>query len=127
MGRVQVFPRQARSILTRTGGYLEGFTHTLQPYVGCGFSCLYCYVRELMVQRANRHRLPWSHWLEPKLNAPELLGPTLQFDRRPTLLAAGQLVGTEGYTAAVAGGWLAGTNAARLAAEIISARATSSW
>ncbi|PSR15699.1 methylenetetrahydrofolate--tRNA-(uracil(54)-C(5))-methyltransferase (FADH(2)-oxidizing) TrmFO, partial [filamentous cyanobacterium CCP3] len=32
-----------------------------------------------------------------------------------TLLAAGQLVGTEGYTAAVAGGWLAGTNAARLA------------
>jgi methylenetetrahydrofolate--tRNA-(uracil-5-)-methyltransferase len=49
------------------------------------------------------------------LNAPELLHPTLQFKKRPTLLAAGQLVGTEGYTAATAGGWLAGTNAARLA------------
>ena len=49
------------------------------------------------------------------INAPELLQPTLQFKRRPTLLAAGQLVGTEGYTAAAAGGWLAGTNAARLA------------
>ncbi len=49
------------------------------------------------------------------LNSPQLLGPTLQFHRRPTLLAAGQLTGTEGYTAAVAGGWLAGTNAARLA------------
>ncbi|AFZ21626.1 FADH(2)-oxidizing methylenetetrahydrofolate--tRNA-(uracil(54)-C(5))-methyltransferase TrmFO [Allocoleopsis franciscana] len=48
------------------------------------------------------------------LNAPELLHPTLQFKQRPTLLAAGQLVGTEGYTAATAGGWLAGTNAARL-------------
>ncbi|NEO33522.1 MAG: FADH(2)-oxidizing methylenetetrahydrofolate--tRNA-(uracil(54)-C(5))-methyltransferase TrmFO [Symploca sp. SIO3C6] len=48
------------------------------------------------------------------LNAPELLLPTLQFKQRPTLLAAGQLVGTEGYTAAAAGGWLAGTNAARL-------------
>ncbi|MBD2127739.1 FADH(2)-oxidizing methylenetetrahydrofolate--tRNA-(uracil(54)-C(5))-methyltransferase TrmFO [Microcoleus sp. ZQ-A2] len=48
------------------------------------------------------------------LNAPELLHPTLQFKKRPTLLAAGQLVGTEGYTAATAGGWLAGTNAARL-------------
>jgi methylenetetrahydrofolate--tRNA-(uracil-5-)-methyltransferase len=48
------------------------------------------------------------------LNAPELLHPTLQFKKRPTLLAAGQLVGTEGYTAAAAGGWLAGTNAARL-------------
>ncbi|PZD75077.1 Methylenetetrahydrofolate--tRNA-(uracil-5-)- methyltransferase TrmFO [Acaryochloris thomasi RCC1774] len=49
------------------------------------------------------------------LNAPELLHPSLQFKQRPTLLAAGQLVGTEGYTAAAAGGWLAGTNAARIA------------
>ena len=49
------------------------------------------------------------------INAPELLGATLSFHQRPTLFAAGQLVGTEGYTAAAAGGWLAGTNAARLA------------
>jgi methylenetetrahydrofolate--tRNA-(uracil-5-)-methyltransferase len=49
------------------------------------------------------------------LEAPTLLDPTLQFRRRPTLLAAGQITGTEGYAAAVAGGWLAGTNAARLA------------
>jgi methylenetetrahydrofolate--tRNA-(uracil-5-)-methyltransferase len=49
------------------------------------------------------------------INAPQLLKPTLQFKNRLTLLAAGQLVGTEGYTAATAGGWLAGTNAARLA------------
>ena len=49
------------------------------------------------------------------INSPQLLDATLQFRRRPTLLAAGQLVGTEGYTAAAAGGWLAGTNAARVA------------
>ncbi len=49
------------------------------------------------------------------INAPELLHSTLQFKTRQTLLAAGQLIGTEGYTAATAGGWLAGTNAARLA------------
>ncbi|NCJ06416.1 FADH(2)-oxidizing methylenetetrahydrofolate--tRNA-(uracil(54)-C(5))-methyltransferase TrmFO [Synechococcales cyanobacterium C] len=49
------------------------------------------------------------------INAPQLLSATLQFQQRPTLLAAGQLSGTEGYTAATAGGWLAGTNAARLA------------
>lgn len=49
------------------------------------------------------------------INAPELLDPTLQFKKRSTVLAAGQLIGTEGYTAAAAGGWLAGTNAARLA------------
>jgi len=52
------------------------------------------------------------------LNAPELLSASLQFKKRPTLLAAGQITGTEGYTAAVAGGWLAGTNAARLAAGL---------
>lgn len=49
------------------------------------------------------------------INAPQLLTPSLQFKARPHLFAAGQLVGTEGYTAATAGGWLAGTNAARLA------------
>ena len=49
------------------------------------------------------------------INSPELLKPTLQFKSRLTLLAAGQLVGTEGYTAAAAGGWVAGTNAARIA------------
>jgi methylenetetrahydrofolate--tRNA-(uracil-5-)-methyltransferase len=49
------------------------------------------------------------------INSPQLLHPTLQFKTRHTLLAAGQLIGTEGYTAAAAGGWLAGTNAARLA------------
>ncbi|MEL7501604.1 MAG: FADH(2)-oxidizing methylenetetrahydrofolate--tRNA-(uracil(54)-C(5))-methyltransferase TrmFO [Cyanobacteria bacterium J06554_6] len=49
------------------------------------------------------------------INSPELLSAGLQFHHRSTLLAAGQLVGTEGYTAAAAGGWLAGTNAARVA------------
>ncbi|AHJ30231.1 FADH(2)-oxidizing methylenetetrahydrofolate--tRNA-(uracil(54)-C(5))-methyltransferase TrmFO [Nodularia spumigena CS-584] len=49
------------------------------------------------------------------LNAPQLMHSTLQFKQRPTLLAAGQLIGTEGYTAAAADGWLAGTNAARIA------------
>jgi DNA repair photolyase len=63
----------AKTILTRTSGYLAGFTHSLQPYVGCQFSCVYCYVRELTVQRANPFALPWSGWLVAKRNAPELL------------------------------------------------------
>ena len=49
------------------------------------------------------------------INSPQLLKPTLQFKHQHRVLAGGQLVGTEGYTAAAAGGWLAGTNAARLA------------
>ena len=73
MSRARIFVREARTILTRTGGYLSGFTHTLQPYAGCEFSCAYCYVREMAPQRTSPERLPWSRWIAPKRNAPELL------------------------------------------------------
>ena len=49
------------------------------------------------------------------LESPKLLLPTLQFEKRETLLAAGQITGTEGYAAAAAGGLLAGINASLLA------------
>ena len=48
------------------------------------------------------------------LESPKLLLPTLQFMKRDTLLAAGQITGTEGYAAAAAGGLLAGINASLL-------------
>lgn len=51
------------------------------------------------------------------INSPQLLKSTLQFKSDRRILAAGQLIGTEGYTAAAAGGWLAGTNAARIALD----------
>jgi len=49
------------------------------------------------------------------LESPKLLLPTLQFIKRESLLAAGQITGTEGYAAAAAGGLLAGINASLLA------------
>ncbi len=49
------------------------------------------------------------------LESPKLLLPTLQFIERETILAAGQITGTEGYAAAAAGGLLAGINASLLA------------
>ena len=48
------------------------------------------------------------------LESPKLLLPTLQFMKRDSLFAAGQIVGTEGYAAAAAGGLLAGINASLL-------------
>ena len=73
MPRAHIELADAQSILTRTSGYLAGFTHTLQPYAGCQFSCEYCYVREMAVQRTNRFGLAWSRWLVAKRNAPQLL------------------------------------------------------
>ncbi len=49
------------------------------------------------------------------INAPAHLLPTLQLRERPTLFFAGQIGGLEGYAGNIAGGWLAGVNAARLA------------
>jgi methylenetetrahydrofolate--tRNA-(uracil-5-)-methyltransferase len=48
------------------------------------------------------------------INSPILLRPTLQWCTRDNLLFAGQLTGTEGYVSAIAGGLLAGVNAARM-------------
>lgn len=49
--------------------------------------------------------------------APRVLLPTLQMRKQPLVFFAGQISGVEGYVESVATGWLAGTNAARLAAR----------
>src|ERR1051326_5016627 len=48
--------------------------------------------------------------------APRVLRPTMQMRERPNIFFAGQITGVEGYVESVAMGWLAGVNAARLAA-----------
>jgi methylenetetrahydrofolate--tRNA-(uracil-5-)-methyltransferase len=49
------------------------------------------------------------------INAPSLLGPTLQMQSHPRVLFAGQICGVEGYVESIATGMLAGMNAAALA------------
>lgn len=60
----------SKNILTEAKGYLDvGFTHSLNPYSGCAFSCRYCYVREMPMQRFKG--IPWGEWLSIKTNAAE--------------------------------------------------------
>jgi methylenetetrahydrofolate--tRNA-(uracil-5-)-methyltransferase len=47
------------------------------------------------------------------INAPALLDGTLEYREEPGIFFAGQITGSEGYVSAVAGGLLAGLNAAR--------------
>lgn len=52
------------------------------------------------------------------INAPALLGPTLQLRTRPEIFFAGQISGVEGYVEAISTGLIAGRNAAALAAGV---------
>ena len=66
----------ARSVLTaQHNGFLRGFTHSLNPYMGCAFGagggCPFCYVRVLPVAAAGGGR-SWGDWVLAKTNAPQL-------------------------------------------------------
>ncbi|MFD3257188.1 radical SAM protein [Paenibacillus lentus] len=60
----------SKKILSEATGYLDiGFTHSLNPYSGCAFSCKYCYVREMPIQKFKE--IPWGEWVDIKTNAAE--------------------------------------------------------
>lgn len=58
--------RPARGALTKTSGFLEGFTHTLQPYIGCRFGCIYCYVAGSPVHRFHKPPMAWGDYVHPR-------------------------------------------------------------
>ncbi len=72
-GQTATRERPARSALTRTGGFLTGFSHTLQPYIGCRFGCSYCYVRNSSVHRFNSGGLEWGNYVYPRVGIAEQL------------------------------------------------------
>ncbi|KYC95154.1 hypothetical protein B4102_1425 [Heyndrickxia sporothermodurans] len=68
--KIEMKETLSKKILTEAKGYLNvGFTHSLNPYSGCAFSCRYCYVREMPIQRFKE--IPWGEWLDIKTNAAE--------------------------------------------------------
>ncbi len=75
---------QCKSILTRAGGYLrEVCSHSLNPYVGCGFgqsACgVGCYVRHNAWLTKGRD---WGSFVEVKTNAPEVYLQTYEAEQR---------------------------------------------
>lgn len=66
-------PRPASGALTKTGGFLTGFTHTLQPYIGCAFGCAYCYVQGLTLHRCRRPKAAWGDYVHPRTGIAERL------------------------------------------------------
>ena len=61
--------RTPKQWLTPASGYLKGYSHTLNPYVGCVFGCHYCYVQKLPV--ALFHGGEWGEWVDIKKSSKE--------------------------------------------------------
>ncbi len=59
----------AKTALTRTA--ISGFDYCLNPYVGCGHGCRYCYAN--FMRRFTGHREPWGTFVDVKVNAPSVL------------------------------------------------------
>ena len=72
--RVQVSTTEARSILTRTSGYLKTVSsHSLQPYRGCSFGQSLCGVGCYVQHNAFVTKgAPWGSFLVAKVNAASL-------------------------------------------------------
>lgn len=71
LGRANVRQIDVKSILAKPTGSLASFDYSLNPYVGCGFACSYCYASFF---QADPERFEsWGTWVEIKRNAVELL------------------------------------------------------
>ena len=82
LGRTDISYVQASGILNKATGFLSGFDFTLNPYMGCSFSCSYCYAASFVA--APELKDSWGRWVKVKENAVELLQKRLK--RNPEFL-----------------------------------------
>jgi DNA repair photolyase len=68
----------SKTILTKTT--ISSFDYCINPYVGCGHGCRYCYAS--FMKRFTGHQEPWGEFIDVKVNAPHLLRKQLKRARR---------------------------------------------
>jgi DNA repair photolyase len=68
----------SKSVLTKTA--ITSFDYCINPYIGCGHGCRYCYAS--FMKRFTGHREPWGEFIDVKVNAPHLLRKQLKRARR---------------------------------------------
>lgn len=66
---IHITEKMTKQLLTPAGGFLEGYTFSLNPYIGCSFGCSYCYVRKMPVNLFRKE--DWGTWVDIKRNAQE--------------------------------------------------------
>jgi len=68
---MQVQEIRCRHLLHRTRASFAEVT--INPYVGCGFGCCYCYVPILRAKRGQEGAQTWGTWVQVKVNAPDVV------------------------------------------------------
>lgn len=81
---------ECKSILNKSG--ISAIDYALNPYVGCGHACRYCYAD--FMRRFTGHREPWGSFVDVKINAPAVLCRQLR-RLKPGLISLGTV--TDGY------------------------------
>jgi len=74
---------QAKNILSKSKVY----DWTINPYVGCMFSCTYCYAR--FMKRFSGHKEDWGEFVDVKINAPELLSQEIKKKKKGKVWISG--------------------------------------
>jgi len=71
----------SKTILTKTA--ISSFDYCVNPYVGCGHGCRYCYAS--FMKRFTGHLEPWGEFVDVKVNAPHVLRKQLRRARQGTV------------------------------------------
>src|SRR5476651_1849663 len=67
MGRALISVREKSSVLAKGGAEYLGCDYTLNPYIGCGFACSYCYAAFFVADEEKRR--DWGNWVDVKIDA----------------------------------------------------------
>jgi len=67
LGRIVVGSRDRSNVLAKAGAQYLGCDYTLNPYVGCGFACSYCYAAFFVADE--QKRADWGRWVDVKVDA----------------------------------------------------------
>jgi DNA repair photolyase len=67
LGAASVGLRPGSKVLTVPKGMASDFDYTLNPYVGCGFACAYCFAANFVADE--QRKTDWGKWVDIKIDA----------------------------------------------------------
>jgi DNA repair photolyase len=67
LGAATIGLRPGSKVLTVPKGMASDFDYSLNPYVGCGFACAYCFAANFVAD--DQRRADWGKWVDIKVDA----------------------------------------------------------